>query len=118
MHSPAIRHPPSAFRHRNGGTFLTVIGVLGCFAVFLIVLWFAYLPQRRSSAPVDLTGVPADEQWRYTPEGRKARLVELRAKERAAATSYAWIDRGRGVVQLPVDRAMELAVQELNSRRK
>lgn len=117
-HPLPIRCPVSAFRNRRGGTFLTVLAVLGCFAVFLIVLWFAYLPQRRATAPVELTGVPAEEQWRYTAEGRKARLVELRAKEHAAATSYAWIDRGQGVVQLPLDRAMELTVRELNARRK
>ena len=50
--------------------------------------------------------------------GRQAYLDELRAREKAAAISYAWIDKNKGVVQLPIDRAMALALQELNTGRK
>jgi hypothetical protein len=34
------------------------------------------------------------------------------AKQQKQAASYAWVDRKAGVVQLPIDRAMELVVQQ------
>jgi hypothetical protein len=49
-----------------------------------------------------------------TPEERLAKLEELRANEQKHRQSYAWIDQSAGVVQLPIDRAMELTVQQYN----
>ena len=96
--------------------WVTALAALGCFVVFLVVLYLAYLPQRRAAPTVDLSdhsAIPKEEQWKYTPEGRAAHLTELRAHEQAVATSYAWIDKGHGVVQLPLDRAMELTLRDL-----
>jgi hypothetical protein len=108
--------PPDASLSAAGaksGFWVTFLAVLGCFVIFLVVLFIAYLPQRPTAPEVDLSKVPPEEQWKYTPEGRKTHLEEVRARERAAATSYAWIDKGKGVVQLPIDRAMQLTLQEL-----
>lgn len=98
--------------------WVTFLAALGSFAVFLVVLDIAYIPQRRMAPEVDLSKIPPEEQWKYTPEGRKAHLDEMRAREKAAAVSYAWIDKSKGIVQLPIDRAMELTLQELNAGRK
>jgi hypothetical protein len=67
---------------------------------------------------VDLAKIPAEEQWKFTPEGRQAHLDEMRAKEQAVASSYAWIDKDKGIVQLPVDRAVEITLQELKAAQK
>jgi hypothetical protein len=40
------------------------------------------------------------------------KLVELRAREEAELSGYGWIDRERGIVQLPIERAMRLVVEE------
>ena len=48
-----------------------------------------------------------------TPAERKALLTEQRAKEQAAATTYGWVDQPKGVVRLPIDRAIELTVRDL-----
>lgn len=95
------------------GFWVTFLAALGCFVIFLLVLFVAYIPQRRTAPEVDLSKVPPEEQWKYTPEGRRAHLDELRAHEQAVATSYAWIDKNKGIVQLPIDRAMQLTLQEL-----
>lgn len=51
--------------------------------------------------------IPAQPRaWSSPPEGLDAYL----AREREILTSYAWIDRDRGVVRLPIDRAMHLLV--------
>jgi len=117
----ALPHPPSTPPGPAGGRasyWVTFVAVVGCFAIFLIVLLLAYIPQRRLAPEVDLAKIPAEEQWKFTPEGRQGHLDELRAKEQAAATTYAWIDKDKGIVQLPLDRALQLTLRDLNAARK
>jgi hypothetical protein len=110
--------PPDAPHESRTGFWVTLLAALGCFVIFLVVLDVAYIPQRAAAPEVDLGKIPPEEQWKYTPAGRQAHLAEMRARERTAQTTYAWIDRGRGVVQLPIDRAMELTLRDLNAARK
>ena len=98
--------------------WLTFLVALACFVIFLVVLDLAYIPARRVAAEVDLSKIPPEEQWKYTPEGRLAHLDEMRAREAAALATYAWIDKNKGVVQLPIDRAMQLTLQEINAGRR
>jgi hypothetical protein len=46
------------------------------------------------------------------PATKPADLQTLRASEEKQLTSYRYIDRTKGTVALPVDRAMELLVKE------
>lgn len=39
-------------------------------------------------------------------------LLSLRAREDAQLHAYAYIDRNRGIVRIPIERAMELLAQE------
>jgi hypothetical protein len=39
-------------------------------------------------------------------------LDELRAREDAILNNYGWVDREAGVVRIPIERAMELVVEE------
>ena len=116
MNPPADPLPAPA--GSRAGFWVTLLAALGCFVIFLVVLELAYLPARRAAPEVDLSQIPPEEQWKYTPAGRMAHLQEMRAHEQAAQTTYAWIDRSKGVVQLPIDRAEELTLQELNAQRK
>ena len=90
-----------AFPHRTP-VFTTVI-VLACFALFGWLARRAYMPHARAVDKIE--GV-------RTPEDRKALLAEHRAKEQAEATTYGWVDRKAGIVRLPIDRAIDLIVQE------
>ena len=38
--------------------------------------------------------------------------AEARARDRATLSSYAWIDKEKGVVRLPIDRAIEKLIEE------
>ena len=111
--------PPdaSAPAESRTGLWVTFVAALGCFVIFLVVLDLAYLPARRAAPEVDLAKIPPEEQWKYTPEGRMTHLNEMRAREAAAQASYAWIDKSKGVVQLPIDRAMQLTLQEISAGR-
>ncbi|TVR53957.1 MAG: hypothetical protein EA425_02835 [Puniceicoccaceae bacterium] len=82
---------------------LSALGIIGCFVVFAIVLYVAYIP----TAP----GVATTSTM--TPEERKALLHEVRGKARQEAERYRWIDRDNGVVGLPLDRAVELTIRDL-----
>lgn len=44
------------------------------------------------------------------------KLLEQRAREDAQLGSYAWVNKEQGVVQIPIERAMELVVQESAAR--
>jgi uncharacterized membrane protein len=84
----------------------TLIAVVGAFAIFLIILQVAYVPNK---SPMAGTGLK-------TPTERKAILAELNGKNQTAATTYGWIDKDKGIVRIPLDRAIELTVQE-NTRK-
>src|SRR5277367_6378199 len=43
---------------------------------------------------------------------RAKTLADLRAANVEALTTYGWVDQGKGIVRLPIERAMELTLQE------
>jgi len=80
----------------------TILASVGGLAIFLLILLVAYLPNMVEPAG---DGV-------LTPAQRKAALAELRGKEQTTASTYGWVDQPAGVVRLPLDRAIELTIQQ------
>jgi lysylphosphatidylglycerol synthetase-like protein (DUF2156 family) len=99
MSNPATS---SAATESNSSFAATLLAAIGGFAIFLLILVVAYLPNK-VAAPGDGVKTPAE---------RKAALAELRGKESTAATTYGWVDKDKGVVRLPLDRAIALTIQE------
>lgn len=89
------------------GFFVTAAAVLGGFLIFTLILVIAYFPNK----PEALT------QGTKTPEERAVILREMRAKETAAATTYGWVDQTKGVVRIPIDRAVQLTIDDLNAKK-
>ncbi|MDX2186831.1 MAG: hypothetical protein SFV32_07865 [Opitutaceae bacterium] len=87
--------------------WVTLLAVLGGFSIFLLILIVAYLPQKPGPLP----------EGARTPTQRAELLTELRGKEKTAATTYGWVDQGAGVVRLPIDRAVELTLADINSKK-
>jgi len=50
-------------------------------------------------------------------QNREKKLKDLRDEDAKALTSYAWIDKNKGSVRIPIERAMQLAVAELANRK-
>jgi hypothetical protein len=50
-------------------------------------------------------------------EVRRKNLAELRAANEELLTTYAWVDKAKGVVRIPIARAMELEVAALNEKK-
>jgi len=91
----------------KSGFFVTAAAVIGGFLIFVLILVVAYLP----NAPAPLP------EGTKTPEERARILSELRAKETAAATTYGWVDQSKGIVRIPIERAMQLTVEDLNAKK-
>jgi len=71
----------------------------------------------RSSAGADVEPGPLAFEADRQPPGPRLQqrptldLKALRAEEKAILEEYGWVDRGAGVVRVPIERAMELLVE-------
>ena len=88
-------------------SLITVLAIFFTFALFLGVLYYVYLPRQ--------TGTFSGDGIRTTVQ-RKEALAELRAKQTQQAVSYGWVDQKTGAVQLPIERAMELTMQQYGAK--
>jgi len=100
--------------------WLAILG--GWLAVVIVVvfllMWgmFRYFAAREEGAqpsPVTLTAHSRDQ---LPPEPRLQtnpldELVALRAEEDAILGSYGWVDQEKGIVRIPVEKAMEILVE-------
>ena|SRR5437868_12075460 len=82
---------------------VTIFVLMVGFALFIGVIYYLYLP-RHTGAYID-DGI-------HTAAVRRENLAKLREKENKQSSSYGWVDQKAGVVQLPLDRAMELTVEK------
>lgn len=85
---------------------LSALGWIGVIFCFFLVVAVAYLPNRA----VDNEEKLAEErlQIRNQVRGEQARLVD----------AYEWVDQEQGIVRIPIDRAMKLAVEELRAEQQ
>ena len=89
-------------------SFLPIALVIGGFFLFLAIAAFAWLDRRPPT--VAWGGQEAAE--------RREILKEQTERERAVLEQYGWIDRDAGIVRLPVERAMDLWLEEMNGGRE
>ncbi len=88
----------------------TILAALGMWMLFRV------LERRERRVDVPVPPMVAAGLRRTPPEPRlEADPLEprrrMQAREEAALTTYGWVDRGAGVARIPIDRAMELLVQ-------
>ena len=82
---------------------VTILTVLAGFALFLLVVYYLYVPLQ--------TG-PYTDDGIHTAAVRKENLAKLREKQAKQAASSGWVDQKNGVVQIPLEQAMDLTVQK------
>ncbi|HEV2841614.1 MAG TPA: hypothetical protein VGW39_09845 [Chthoniobacterales bacterium] len=92
--------PPQKFQPRS--LFSTWIGVVLLFAFFgLLVL-------------VVIGASPRGNRYEEKrAQARTKKLQDTREQTAKALTSYAWVDKSKGVVRIPINDAMKLTVAEL-----
>src|ERR1700724_564548 len=86
--------------------FSTWVGVVLLFALFGAIVVAVIGPAPRG-----------DNYEQMRAEARAKKLKDVRDEETKALASYAWIDKNKGTVRLPIDRAMELTVADLANKK-
>jgi hypothetical protein len=74
--------------------------IAGTFLLMAVLIWAMYHYTR----PEDLDAARVQERYRF--------LEETRATDAQLLSQYAWRDRDKGLVILPLERALELTLQE------
>jgi hypothetical protein len=59
----------------------------------------------------------ADTYEQQRAQNREKKLKDLRDEDAKALTAYAWIDKNKGSVRIPIERAMQLTVAELANKK-
>ena len=95
---PTAARPPISF-----GAWVGVILLFLFFGIFVLVL-VAATPHGNNY-----------EQKRA--EARKKKLNDARNAAARELNSYAWMDKGKGVARIPIDRAMQLTLRDLASKK-
>jgi len=91
---------------REGGdpnpSLTALVGVLGALVLFALVILlqaFFYWAEKGEVARKNAAQAPAE-------------LARLRATQQEILGSYRWVDQAKGVVAIPIERAMTLIVEE------
>lgn len=99
-----VTSPPTAARSPiSFGAWLGVVLLFLFFGIFVFVL-VAATPHGNNY-----------EQKRA--EARKKKLNDARNAAAQELNSYAWVDKGKGVARIPIDRAMQLTLRDLASKK-
>lgn len=84
----------------NAKTAAWTIGILGTLLIAAGLVWAMRLYTQ--PAPLGTTRI----------QERHKNLKDVRAAEAEVLNNYAWTDQGKGFVRLPIQRGMELTLQE------
>jgi hypothetical protein len=86
--------------------FSTWIGVLLLFCFFGVLAWAV------------IGAMPRGGRYEETrANGRREKLKTVSEEAEAALHKYGWVDKEKGVVRVPISRAMELSIAELAQRK-
>ena len=86
-------------------------------AVYVVVwLLFSYFDRREQSSEPAGFPLAVGHETRLPPEPRlqvepREDLQRLRARQQALLDSYQWVDKGAGIVRIPIGEAMKLTLQ-------
>lgn len=119
---PELAHDDREIDSRAIGRMGIIVGAITVFA--MVAGWFitrglSDSEKRGSAAPAiaqSQPDVPADPRLQRLPRQGRAALVD---EEERQLGSYAWVDRSRGVVQIPIEEAIaRLAARGLPARQQ
>jgi hypothetical protein len=115
-HNPDVHYEPTDVNARALTRFGLSMAAL--IVVFLFGLWgmFEHLKNRAAKLGLPLSPTAMVNAQKQPPEPRLQRypardMRDMRADEDRILNQYAWIDPDKGIVRIPVDRAMDLIAQ-------
>jgi hypothetical protein len=86
--------------------FSTWLGVVCLFALFGLIVLAIIGPSPRTS-----------DYEETRAKKRMERLKALNEETQKELTTYAWVDKNKGVARIPIDRAMEVTVADLAQKK-
>src|SRR6516165_10553250 len=86
--------------------FSTWLGVVLLFALFGVIALAIIGPAQRG-----------DTYEKQRAENRMKKLKDARDEDAKALTTYAWFDKNKGTVRLPIERAIELELTDLANKK-
>src|SRR5512133_886994 len=86
--------------------FSTWLGVVFLFVLFGLIVLAVIGPSPRTS-----------DYEEARAKKRMEKLKTLREETQKDLTTYAWVDKNKGVARIPIDRAMEVAVADLAQKK-
>ena len=98
-------------------SLFTIVFLFVVFAAFVFAVRKFYDPHVPAAQSLPVENVSKEFEWRATSDARRAALKQLREEQAKKATSYGWINKDAGVVQLPIERAMELTAQQYGAKK-
>jgi hypothetical protein len=112
---PAARHEPADINVRVIGKFAIGLILAAIASIFLMIGLFRYFEMREDAGKGRPAGVDLNT-GKLPPEPRLQDsavqdLRQIRAAEDKVLNTYGWVDQKKGVVKIPVDRAIDLLTQ-------
>jgi hypothetical protein len=98
-----MSNPQTTAEPSDRKVLVSALGWIGVIFVFFFVVAVAYLPNRAAST---------EEK---EMEERMAIRNEVIGEQTRLVNATEWVNQGEGVVRIPVERAMKLAVEELRA---
>ncbi len=86
--------------------FGTWVGVVLLFVVFGLFVWAVFRAIPRG-----------DDYEQKRAKERMVKLEQLQKDATNALTSYAWVDKNKGTVRIPIEQAMPLAMADLAAKK-
>jgi hypothetical protein len=116
QHTPGAGHEETDINVRVVGKFAAALVLVAVAALFLLFGLFRYLVSREGGPPAGRSQVAASEPAQAFPQPQLQEhevldLKAIRAAEDRVLNSYTWMDPEKGVVRIPIDRAMDLVVE-------
>jgi hypothetical protein len=119
----ATKNPKVGYERQDVNVRSIVIFAVGLLVVIIVAMILiagivAALDTRQAAGqtpPPTEFPTPAAPRLRPNPIDQTTaveELEELRAREDAILNNYGWVDREAGIVRIPIERAMELVVEE------
>lgn len=117
MSNPPVDSSPAAAGPAPRPVSLITVGFLCVlFAAFFFVVRFFHAPGETAPHREAAENLAAELEWRATSASRREALRKLHEDHAREISGYAWIDQQAGVLQLPVERAMELTVLKYGAK--
>jgi hypothetical protein len=86
--------------------FSTWLGIVCLFVLFGLIVLAVIGPSPRTS-----------DYEETRAKKRMEKLKTLREESQKELTTYAWVDKNKGVARIPIDRAMEVTVTDLAQKK-